>query len=192
MVGGGRRWRLCVPYPLPSLRGAVASSRSIVDVVVAACGGRVCGPGGRSLAPPRPPWAAVAALLALGSPLVPALYFPNATHDATLRYATLLLVARCSSSPPAAARRSAAAARRRPPRLKGSSSSPARSTLSSAASRRALRFCVRLAAAGGGLRLAAPAPPTHIRKPAGQDTLLGHAGSSARRTGFRAGRLLPV
>ena len=123
--------------------------------------GVLCGPGGRTHAPPRPPWAAVAALLALGSPHDPALDYTYLTlrmtlRYAALRYATLLLVAGCSSSPAAAARRS------RPPRLRPSSS-PASCACCLASrcpflSRRLLRFCVFL------LPPAPPAaaPPAHI------------------------------
>ena len=115
VVGGGRRWRLCVPTTLPSLRGAVASSN--VAAAVAACGGRVYV--WARWAHPRAAPAAVGGGGGSACPRLPArphprLYLPNATHDATLRCATLryaaarrrlLVVARCccSALAPAAA-----------------------------------------------------------------------------------------
>ena len=123
---------------------------------------------GSGNAPPRLPWAAVAALLALGSPHDPALDYTYLTlrmtlRYAALRYATLLLVAGCSSSPAAAARRS------RPPRLRPSSS-PASCACCLASrcpflSRRLFRFCVFL--------LPPPAPPAAA--------LLAHIPSKSRR-----------
>ena len=93
----------------------------------------MCGPGGCTHAPPRPPWAAVAALLALGFPHDPALDYTyltlRMTLHATLRYATLryaaarrrlLVVARCccSALAPAAAAPVELAGKLRPlPRL---------------------------------------------------------------------------
>ena len=139
-------------------------------------------------APPRPPWAAVAALLALGSPHDPALDYTYLTlrmtlRYAALRYATLLLVAGCSSSPAAAARRS------RPPRLRPSSS-PASCACCLASrcpftSRRLLRFCVFF------LPQPAPpaaAPPAHIPS----NSVTAHARDSAPPTFFSGGMAPPT
>ena len=162
---GGRRWSAVAAVralnpTLPTRRRRIVERRRRRRHLRRQ--GVLCGPGGRTHAPPRPPWAAVAALLALGSPHDPALDYTYLTlrmtlRYAALRYAMLLLVAGCSSSPAAAARRS------RPPRLRPSSS-PASCACCLASrcpftSRRLLRFCVFL------LPQPAPpaaAPPAHI------------------------------
>ena len=106
--------------------------------------------GGLTHTPPRPRWAAEAALLALGSPRDPALDYTNLTLRTTLRYATLLLLARCCCSSPAAAAPSS-----RPPRLRPSISPASCARFARSASRCLLRMCVvRLVGAAAYARAA--------------------------------------